>query len=249
VVTGQRGVVFDLDDTLYLERDYVLSGFRAVASAVASANSASESQVEQKLVDYFESGVRGDTFGRLLVDMPELSLRWSVSELVSVYRGHDPAISLIPGVKDLLVSLKNDGVLVGLISDGPLMSQQNKFHALGLEASFDEVIFTDAWGKEFWKPHPRAFIGIEVAFSLPPSSLMYVADNVEKDFVTPNGRGWDTAHFSHAGQQPHNESRRSYQARHEFVSVKAITDGLFSAKLVVGHEVAPDLTKKAVLDQ
>ena len=27
-----QGIVFDLDDTLYPERDYVLSGFKAVAS-------------------------------------------------------------------------------------------------------------------------------------------------------------------------------------------------------------------------
>jgi hypothetical protein len=31
-VSGWRAIVFDLDDTLYPERDYVLRGFRAVAA-------------------------------------------------------------------------------------------------------------------------------------------------------------------------------------------------------------------------
>ena len=35
-MTNSRVVVFDMDDTLYLEREYVRSGFRAVASTAPS---------------------------------------------------------------------------------------------------------------------------------------------------------------------------------------------------------------------
>jgi hypothetical protein len=35
MVNGLAAVVFDIDDTLYLERDYVRSGFGVVSRAIA----------------------------------------------------------------------------------------------------------------------------------------------------------------------------------------------------------------------
>lgn len=46
-----RGVIFDLDDTLYSEKDYVRSGYRAVADYLGDENAA------EKLWEYFEQGI------------------------------------------------------------------------------------------------------------------------------------------------------------------------------------------------
>ena len=46
---------------------------------------------------------------------------------------------------------------MGLLSDGYLEVQQNKFKALDLAVFFDAVLFTDELGRQYWKPHTRPF--------------------------------------------------------------------------------------------
>jgi len=56
-------VVFDLDDTLYLERDYVRSGFRAVDAWLASRGILG---FFGEAWANFENGLRGKAFDRAL---------------------------------------------------------------------------------------------------------------------------------------------------------------------------------------
>ena len=66
-----RGIVFDIDDTLYLERDYVRSGFAHVAREVGRTDDEA-GRLHDWLIRAFESGVRGDTFDRLRAAHPRL---------------------------------------------------------------------------------------------------------------------------------------------------------------------------------
>ena len=43
-MSGLHAIIFDLDDTLYPERDYVLSGFRAVAQTYAQIHESEEKE-------------------------------------------------------------------------------------------------------------------------------------------------------------------------------------------------------------
>jgi FMN phosphatase YigB (HAD superfamily) len=114
-----------------------------------------------------------------------------VPRLVALYREHEPRISLREGVAELLSDLLARAHQLALLSDGHLAAQQRKWAALAVAAPFSPVIFTDARGRDFWKPHPWSF---ELAEASSPnaSERLYVADNPEKDFVTPNRRGWRT---------------------------------------------------------
>ena len=63
-----KAILFDLDDTLYLERDFVKSGFRAVAWWLQQENGLPEKETFTRLWSMFTSGERGDLFDRLLGD-------------------------------------------------------------------------------------------------------------------------------------------------------------------------------------
>lgn len=65
--TTTSEIVFDLHDILYLERDYVLSGFRGAADAAAPTLSASPEELFEHLRGLFEWDVRSDTFDLFLV--------------------------------------------------------------------------------------------------------------------------------------------------------------------------------------
>ena len=80
----------------------------------------------------------------------------------------------------------------GLITDGPLGTQQAKVRALGLEDRLGCIIYTDALGPGRKKPHPQAY-ELQETWAQPSGlQMVYIADNPLKDFVTPRGRGWLT---------------------------------------------------------
>jgi putative hydrolase of the HAD superfamily len=186
-----RGIVFDLDDTLYLERDYVRSGFDHVARRIAE--SAGESrEIADWLWSAFEVGVRGDTFDRLLACHPGLAERVTAAALIDAYRGHDPAIALLSGASDLLKVLGDAGFRLGVLSGGPLASQSAKARTLGLQRWFDPILLTASRESDFQKPATRGFEWIATEWRLPHAELAYIADNPSKDFLGPRRLGWRT---------------------------------------------------------
>jgi putative hydrolase of the HAD superfamily len=192
------GVVFDLDDTLYLERDYVRSGFSTVARFAARDHIDQAALFDNFLWHTFERGVRGRNFD-LFVEHFDLSQQLTVAELVSVYQHHLPAISILPGAEALIQDLRLRAIPLGLISDGPVVGQSAKLKALGADRLLEIVILTDNWGTEYRKPHDRAFITMEQCMS-GARRLVYIADNPAKDFVTAKRRGWGTIRIRLDGQ-------------------------------------------------
>lgn len=174
-----QAIIFDLDDTLYPERDYVFSGFKAVADWGRTALHLSSIETYRQLKLLFDEGVRGDTFNRW-IQMHGLDAGL-LDSLIRVYREHVPVLQPFAGARELLESLRKSYRL-GLISDGYLDVQKTKFASLGLEPFFEVVIFSDQWGREHWKPHVRPFRTAAELLHLKPSEMLYVADNPAKDF-------------------------------------------------------------------
>jgi putative hydrolase of the HAD superfamily len=185
-------VAFDLDDTLYPEREFVHSGFTAVARHLADLGVIDAESFFATASSLFAAGARGNIFDlaleRLSVGFPAAR----VKELVRVYREHQPQIRPFAGSPKLLQLLKEKGVVLALISDGPWTTQQNKLRALGLEAYFDHLVFTGAHGEDWGKPSPRAFLEVMGGSGVPAAACVYVADNPNKDFAGPNRLGWHT---------------------------------------------------------
>ena len=212
------GVVFDMDDTLYLERDYVKSGFQAVAAAVAGPK-VSEEDAFALLWGHFEVGTRGTTFNELLARYPELGESFAISDLVTLYREHAPTIDLLPEMKALMLELRTKNVPLGVITDGPFASQRAKADALGVERYVDSVILTDTWGKEFWKPHPKAFEEASKVLKVSPENLIYIGDNPSKDFHAPAQLGWQSVRLRLSGQLRFDHDYGEYRPTEEVTSV------------------------------
>lgn len=212
---SELGVVFDLDDTLYLERDYVKSGFRAVAETAVKGTRVSADEVFAFLWNEFTAGVRGSSFDALLGRYPELAQNVELPTLVKRYREHTPDITYLPAIEPLLGELKSLNVPLAVISDGPLVSQAAKAEALQVSRYADPVVLTDAWGQGFWKPHVRAFEHVGEALGLPPDRLVYIGDNPLKDFHAPTKLGWQSVRLRLPGQVreklPHDAMPPTYE--------------------------------------
>lgn len=182
-----RVIVFDLDDTLYSEHDYVESGFRAVSEYLLENHSIDDFfSVAWQL---FCSGERGSIFNQALLGIGLSDDSDLITALVEVYREHTPNIQLFSDGRWALDYFYKR-VPLALISDGYLVTQQKKAEALGLNKFFDEMYFTDQWGRKSWKPSPCAFEKVEEKFNASGEGCVYIADNPTKDFVSPNKMGW-----------------------------------------------------------
>jgi putative hydrolase of the HAD superfamily len=206
-------LVFDLDDTLYPEREYVFSGFEAAAMAYAYVLGP-PSRTAARLKEIFDSGNHTRCFNQLLEERG-LEVRANlVARMVETYRAHRPRIALYPDARECL-TLWRRWVKTAILSDGYLIAQQNKVAALRLAGSVDAVILTDQWGREFWKPHPRGFEVLLERFALPPDGCAYVSDNARKDFIAPNGLGWITIQARRpGGMYEHESAPAGGQPRH-----------------------------------
>lgn len=176
-----KAVVFDLDDTLFPEYDYVKSGYSAVAKEIEKKYGISGAADE--LISLFRED-KSDVFNRYLGAHGLPVTDESVGELLKVYRCHTPDIKLSEEVKNTLVELKNKGYKLGIITDGRPDGQRAKIAALGLECKVDKIIITDELGgKEYRKPNPKAFEIMARDFGITLDGMMYVGDNPNKDFV------------------------------------------------------------------
>lgn len=183
-----KAIIFDMDDTLFEEREYVISGFAALDEYLQQENVYG---FYKQAVELFESGVRGNIFNRVL-DLLHVSYdKKYILSLVDIYRNHQPEITMLEDAKRAIEILRPDYKL-GLITDGYLNVQRNKANALGLENVFDMLIFTDQFGREHWKPSPTPYLEIMKHFQLEGHELVYVGDNPTKDFITAKKLGWKT---------------------------------------------------------
>ncbi len=191
------GVVFDLDDTLLPEREYVRGGYAAVAEHVRALTGRSE-PFETWLWERFLRGQAEGAFDALNAAFA-LGLNGRVDELVRVYRRHAPTVRPVAGMASLL-GLLHGRVRLGLLSDGYLPAQRLKLEGAKLERFFDAVVFTEELGRAAWKPSPQGFELMASLLELPHRACAYVGDNPAKDFVAPNRLGWRTVQIVQPGQ-------------------------------------------------
>lgn len=173
---GLKAVVFDLDDTLYSEKEYVKSGYFAVSQMLPQIKNA-----EAKLWKLFED--KKSAIDELLISEGIYSdeLR---QKCLETYRFHLPTIHLYDGVVEMLTLLRKRGLLLGIITDGRPEGQWAKIRALKLTQYINHIIVTDELGGvEYRKPNKKAFVLLKELFNVRFSEMCYVGDNIRKDFI------------------------------------------------------------------
>ena len=172
-------ILFDLDDTLYSEKDYVRSGFHQVSSLFSERNEA-----EARLWTFF---LENKPAIDCLLSERQIADTNFKERCLHAYRFHSPQICLYPGVREMLLRMREQKKKLGLITDGRPDGQQAKIDVT------DEL-----GGTSFRKTNPKAFELMADWFGASFESMCYVGDNKIKDFDAPEKLGMHSIWFQNA---------------------------------------------------
>ena len=218
-------LVFDLDDTLFPECEFVRSGFYAVDGWLQDQRAVAGFAAEAQRL--FAEGARGRIFDEALRRLGVEGAAQLISPMVTVYRTHAPQLALYPDAKWAIEHFRGRFKL-GLITDGYAQTQRNKVASLGIGGGFDAVVFTDDLGRAHWKPSPEPYRRMMAALGCPGPDCVYVGDNPAKDFVAANRLGWLTVQLTREdgeyGRVAADALPADHQAAHVIKSLHDLTE-------------------------
>jgi putative hydrolase of the HAD superfamily len=189
ILPSNKIFVFDLDDTLYSERDFEKSGIEFVYNYFEIKHISLDSIFNNRKnwIDQIIDGANNQITKQMVLD---------------IYRYHLPTIQLYKDAKVFLEKLLSQGIEMSLITDGRSITQRNKLRALGIESFFKNIVISEEVNSE--KPSEYNFR--MVMYNKIAENYIYIADNPQKDFITPNKLGWTSICLLDRGQNVHNQN-------------------------------------------
>lgn len=184
-----KAIVFDLDDTLYSEKDFVYGAFEIVSEFIANKKNLESKFIFEQMMKTLDAHGRGKIFD---IVCDENSIDIPIDDLVEVYRNAKPKISLFVESLEILKFLKKEGYKTGIITDGISIVQWNKIKQLDIKIYVDNIIVTGDFGDGFSKPNTKSFIEMARLFNVKPCEIIYVGDNPNKDFIGAREIGYKT---------------------------------------------------------
>jgi putative hydrolase of the HAD superfamily len=189
ILPANKVFVFDLDDTLYSERDFEKSGIKFVYDYLKIDTIELDSILISR-TNWIEQ----------IVSQP--SNNFTTESILELYRNHTPKIELYTDAKIFLQKLISLRIEMSLITDGRSMTQRTKLKALGIENVFNKIIISD----EVKSDKPSELNYKMVMSNVSSKEYVYIADNTQKDFITPNKLGWTTICLLDKGQNVHKQN-------------------------------------------
>ncbi|MDW8301631.1 MAG: HAD-IA family hydrolase [Bacteroidia bacterium] len=183
-----EGIVFDLDDTLISNKDFIIERCKILYS-----------QLPGLFGDYLKyltnvSLLLNEGYAPYLIDkLCDLYTLSSIKEdILKVYRNCFPdKVTVYADVEPTLYTLKANDFKLFVLTDNPVVTQKIKWNLFPLKDIFDDVIFTDELGVS--KPDSRCFSIISQNHSIAPEELIMVGDNQIRDIVGAIHAGYHSA--------------------------------------------------------
>ena len=182
-------VIFDLDDTLYPERRFALSGYAAVAAQVADGTGIPADAVYRFLVQRFRRAGRDGllqalcaAFALPVADIPGY---------VETIRTHPPRLRYPSRSRAVLAALRGRGHRLGVLTNGLPSTQRGKIAALGLRRDVDAIVYAQECAPA-GKPARACFTTALGRLGVAAPRAVFVGDHPEKDIAGARAAGLHT---------------------------------------------------------
>lgn len=207
-----EAVIFDLDDILYSQKEYLRSGLRKVAEHLPKVHNC-----YNRMCASLE---KGQLPVETILEAEGLKTPALMQECREIIDHHIPDIRPYPGVEQLFRELHRRKKYIAIITDGNPAVQNRKIDALNLRSLTDEILITDelagnADAKAFRKPNDLAYLIMRRRLGVALRNMAYVGIDPERDFVAPQKLGMHCYRYV-------NED--GLYADHENVGAKQVSD-------------------------
>lgn len=213
-----KAIIFDLDDTL-IERKRMLEAFSHpfLHRFFPDAAGANYAHLYQIFIQLDDGGwtTRPELFHRMYTALGKTSAPPDEAMLTYWNAHFADHVQLIPKAEETLCALKADGHLLGLITNGNPVLQNNKIDQTGFRSLFDHITVSGTFGCD--KPDPRIFRASLNALGVTADDAIYIGDNLVNDIYGAHGVGMKTVWANYFGLTNHTEHRPDYE-------IHAITD-------------------------
>lgn len=195
-VNEKTHFIFDLDDTLYAEIDFLKSAYHHIAQMLSAYIN---EDVYETMWQYYTE--KKNVFSLLIEQYGDKVPLLTIEQLLHEYRNHEPAIKLSEETLDFINKAVSKQIPFGIITDGRSITQRNKLKALGIEDKCADIIISEEFGSE--KPAPGNFLFFQEKYS--DKEFYFFGDNTSKDFIVPAKLGWTTICIKNSGNNIHQQ--------------------------------------------
>jgi putative hydrolase of the HAD superfamily len=210
-----KAVIFDLDDTLI---DFTETKNIAIRESVKAMIDKGIDRPFGKLLKdftafYWKTGIEDQRiFQKYLMErFGEIDYRVLAGAILSYRKAKDGVLRAYPGAKDMLVSLKNMGCRLAILSDAPKLEAYLRLCAMGLDDFFDAIITKDDTG--VLKPSPKGFMLVSKKLGVSPKDCIMVGDMPERDIEGARKLGMKTIVVKYASRKFRKGPKADYSAK------------------------------------
>lgn len=227
---GFQVLIFDLDDTLYKEIDFVMSAYKHIDRLLVADYDMKPNEAYKILVNAFNCGENAFDVLQAYLTKKGINIPDAIAWMVEEYRNHIPMISLNKETRQMLEHMQAMGVPMFIITDGRSFTQRNKIRALGLYdfIPWNNIFISEEMGCE--KTNPAAFEEIKRRYPSYPGEkveYLFVGDNPAKDFIVANTHGGLSVLLLDNGKNIHPQDIKvdnKHQARYCIKRFKELDD-------------------------
>ena len=213
-----KAVFFDVDDTLYSQRQPFDRAFEELLAPHYDLPCA-ELYVHYKehtdeIYHHFMNGewtLDQVAIYRLQTAMKDYGIDYPDEDCLrfqDAYFSNQQSITLSDTIKEMLTYLK-DKVLIGVITNGQSEHQRRKMGVLKLQDYMPAENILVSTETPYSKPDPRLFKVMEERFSLAPEECLYIGDALLNDMQGAKSAGWETIYLNRRNTMPNAEEEKN----------------------------------------
>jgi len=199
-----KAVFFDIDNTLFdTKRLAEASRKNAIRAMIESGFKAGESEAYDELLEIVSNfgSNYGSHFDELLKKFDQIATPHIIAAGIVAYHNTKNAYLVpYPEVVPTLITLRDNGLKLGVITDGLAVKQWEKLIKLGLQHFFHSVLISEEKGVV--KPETTSFLDACNSLECQPDQAVMVGDKLEKDILGANIAGMTSVQvIRHEGEQ------------------------------------------------
>ncbi len=199
-----KGILFDLDDTITTFDAVTESSWKKACNKYANQiDDVNENELYENILEtakWYWSDKKRHEEGRLNIEKArrnileitftnlnndDITLAHEIADLFSKLKVE--AIDFYPGAEDTLKYLCEQGLSLGLVTNGQVEKQREKIDRFRLERFFSSILIEGELG--YGKPNEKVYLRALDEIGLDASSVWFVGDNLEWDVEGPQKLG------------------------------------------------------------